>query len=275
MPRKGVPVRVGQRYFREIRTMAEEDRKRTWEAWENEIKPRLKRIREQRQNVSANSELWANALSDEVQDVLRRLREEALGKSFSEGVVARKAANFVREVDRRVWSLFKDQFKRVKGIDPTDDASRLAEIRESIIQENVSYIRSIPEEHHTDIEGVINRGLRRGTSLNDMAHEISRVGHTSISRGRFIARDQLGSVYGDLTRERHQNAGLEKFRWITAADERVRDSHEPLHNKVFSWRDGATNERGETIWPGTDYNCRCIAEIYEPDLEEEEDEGAA
>jgi len=62
---------------------------------------------------------------------------------------------------------------------------------------------------------------------------------------------------------------------VTADDERVRDSHDELHDQVFTWKDGARNERGEQIWPGTDYNCRCIAEPYDEELEKIKEERAA
>lgn len=46
-----------------------------------------------------------------------------------------------------------------------------------------------------------------------------------------------------------------KFRWVTKGDGKVRETHAELDGKVFDWATGANG-----LYPGQDYNCRCIAE---------------
>ena len=131
---------------------------------------------------------------------------------------------------------------------------------ETAVQENVSWIKSIATEYHDRIESIVMQGVRRGQSINDMAGAIADVGDVSIRRARFIARDQMGSLHGDLVKRRQEGLGLTRFRWRSSQDERVRDSHADLDGQVYTWADGARNERGEQIWPGTDYSCRCVPE---------------
>jgi len=101
-----------------------------------------------------------------------------------------------------------------------------------------------------------------------MSSDIADAGDVSLRRARFIARDQTGSLYGDLMNRRFTESGLQRFRWRTSKDERVRDSHEDLEGKVFTWKNG-TVVKGRRIWPGTDYGCRCTPEVIKEDLFEE------
>jgi len=266
-----VPRRLAQRYFREIRQLIEEDKKRTWEAFREEIRPR---VHQHRRMITSNR-LVTNDAMDDINRVLDRLRETAMEETFNEGKVRRIAARFVEALNDRQRRGFAEQVKKLAGFDPTTREPWLQSFMKTAVEENVSHIKSIAREYHEDVETIVRQGVRRGTSINDMAKGISEKGNVGIKKGRFIARDQLGSLHGDLTKTRQRRLGLKKFRWVTSVDERVRDSHASLHDQIFTWKDGARNERGEQIWPGTDYNCRCSAETVVEELEEKKDEYVA
>ncbi len=51
--------------------------------------------------------------------------------------------------------------------------------------------------------------------------------------------------------------------WRTSGDSKVRASHAANNGKVFVW-----GNPPETGHPGEDYNCRCTAEPYAPDVDE-------
>lgn len=80
----------------------------------------------------------------------------------------------------------------------------------------------------------------------------------------FIARDQIGTLAMEITRDRQTAAGIRKFVWLTKRDSRVRDSHRSRHGKTFAWADGADGE-----FPGGPPNCRChAAAVIETPLRE-------
>lgn len=275
--RNRLPRRVAQEYFREIRRLIEEDRRRIWRAFQEEIRPRIheyRRMMEAPATLAANSRLIANDAMDDIDRILDRLRDTAMNVTFDDPKLLRTARRFVEELNQRQRRNFVAQVQRVIGFDPTVNEPWLSSFLNTAVQENVSWIKSIATDYHDKINTIIIQGVRRGISINDMAHDIVHVGDVSLKRGRFIARDQLGSLHGDLTKARQQRLGLKKFRWVTADDERVRDSHEELHDKIFTWEDGARNERGEQIWPGTDYNCRCYAEPVHEELEKVKENAA-
>lgn len=57
----------------------------------------------------------------------------------------------------------------------------------------------------------------------------------SVNRVKFFARDQAGSILGQMTTERHKAMGVSKFKWSTSNDEKVRDSHDKMEEKVFQY----------------------------------------
>lgn len=147
----------------------------------------------------------------------------------------------------------------VRGINPVESEKWLKEYTQSKIAENVSYITNIRDDYSLKIEQVIYRGITDGQSSAEIRDELVKVSGLSKERAAFIARDQTGTILGQLNAKRHQRAGLIAFLWSDSGDERVRDSHHKRHGKIYYYAD-------EPLLPGEDYGCRCVAEP----LDEEE-----
>lgn len=158
---------------------------------------------------------------------------------------------------------------KIKGLRPLQDRGT-DEIVKRSINENVSLIKSIPSEYLKRVEESVYTGLGEGRSTASIGREISEIGGVTERRGQFIARDQLGSVYGNLTAKRQENLGLKKFRWVTSEDERVRDSHRVINGMIFDLETGAYGPKVPAevvgLMPGEDYNCRCTSSIVEEDV---------
>jgi len=75
------------------------------------------------------------------------------------------------------------------------------------------------------------------------------------SRARLIARDQVQKLNSQLSAARQRSIGIERYRWSTAGDERVRESHAAKAGEVFRWDDPPS----DTGHPGQDIQCRCSA----------------
>ena len=121
------------------------------------------------------------------------------------------------------------------------------------VVDNVSFITNIQDEYVEKIEEIIETGVRKGTNPKVIRTQlVERIGMTE-NRAQFVAVDQAGSL-GQMTAQRHQQMGVEKFKWLTSKDERVRESHRELSDKVFSYDDPP-----DVGLPGEDYRCRCVA----------------
>lgn len=134
-------------------------------------------------------------------------------------------------------------------------------------KENVSLIKSIPDQYFSRIERQVTQAAQRGVLGSDLASEIARSYDVTESRAAVIARDQVSKFNSDLNRIRQQAVGVQKYRWSTSNDERVRPSHEEKEGEVFSWDDPPA----DTGHPGEDIQCRCVPiPIFDPKEEAEE-----
>ena len=143
------------------------------------------------------------------------------------------------------------------------------------IQDNVSLITSIPERHFESIEQAVMRQINEGARYTQIENFINNRYEVTRSRARLIARDQTAKVNGQLTARRQANVGIEYFRWVTVHDERVRDTHERLQDRitefgrgVYKWSDPPEGQKGRKIIPGYEFQCRCFAEpLFTDDVE--------
>lgn len=150
----------------------------------------------------------------------------------------------------------------VLSISPLTGDQQLASYMKAKIKENVSYVKDIRDEYSRKITQIIYRGVTNGDSYGDMQQAIRHQAHLSRNRAKFIARDQSGSIYGQMTKARHQAAGINHFQWQTMEDERVRPSHAARQGVIYNY-DTAD------LLPGEDYACRCVADpVFDDELDE-------
>ncbi|CAJ1226644.1 minor capsid protein [Lactiplantibacillus xiangfangensis] len=147
----------------------------------------------------------------------------------------------------------------VLAVNPVAGDAQLQSFVKGKVAENVSYITSIRDDYANKVEQVIYRGVTGGQSYGEMGQAIQHQAHVSRSKASFIARDQSGSIYGQMTKQRHQAAGINKFQWETMEDERVRPSHAAREGVIYDY-DTAD------LLPGEDFNCRCTADpVFDDD----------
>ena len=132
----------------------------------------------------------------------------------------------------------------------------LEDILVATTRENVSLIRSIPEEYFKKIETVVFTNTTQGSKAGSMIKQIQKIGRTTTKRAKLIARDQSSKLNSAISQQRQQNLGIEEYVWRTSGDERVRDNHKSKNGKIFRW-DSPPKDTGH---PGSDIQCRCVAQ---------------
>lgn len=225
--------------------------------------------------VGLKSKLEA-LLADTQQDIAKevmgtRVKVAAL---FNKRVVGRMAKQFVEGISREGKQLMVDEIakaikkpkKKVASINPLKGDKGLNKIATGAIGDNVKLIKSIPKQYFKRVEKSIYNGLTSGKSTAAIAEDLKDIYEITDRRAKFIAIDQLGSINGDIVKQRQENLGLKYFIWLTSEDGKVRPSHAELNEKKFTWEHGAEVD-GEDIWPGTDFRCRCTSEMDVSELE--------
>ena len=128
-----------------------------------------------------------------------------------------------------------------------------------IAAERVSGINDVTKER---MRSLIGNATQEGWSYNRLAKEITgRFDEYSSSRARRIAVFELRDAYEGGQRElveQVQKRGLDmETYWLTAGDDRVRDSHRASQGE--GWQDVGYSFAAGSDRPPTDPGCRCTA----------------
>lgn len=237
-------------YSRDIRKMILELGDETLKQFEKYVVPLLN---VQRQD---SIEYLGVGIFDNIKRMFKVLANKA-SKSFSERRKLSAAKRFVNIVNRFNRHNIAKQLV-VRGIDLAQREPWLETFIVNKIKDNVNYIKNIEEDYRREVEDVVRDGVQEGQSIKQIRESILERVDVAESRAQFLAVDQAGSILGQMTAERHQSIGIEKFEWYDSADERVRKSHKDLNGKIFSYDDPPT-VNGRVVLPGEDYRCRCVA----------------
>lgn len=134
------------------------------------------------------------------------------------------------------------------------------------IQENVSLIRSIPQQYLTDVEGIVMRGFTAGRDLHYISTELQKRYGVTSRRAAFIARDQSSKLSATVTQARRVDLGLFEAQWLhSGAGKHPRPSHVKAGKDKMKYdvRQGALID-GDYILPGVLPGCRCSSKTILP-----------
>ena len=120
--------------------------------------------------------------------------------------------------------------------------------------ENAGLITSIDAQYFDQVRDVIVEAVREGRTTREIAGLLRERYEVSRSRAKFIARDQIAKLNGQITQQRQTALGVLRYKWSTSLDERVRPTHRVLEGKIFAWA-----KPPSVGHPGQDYQCRCVA----------------
>ena len=174
----------------------------------------------------------------------------------------------LERISKLTRKLTIDEWKRVVsktlGVDLIDDyysGDFYRKILEQWVDQNVSLIKSIPQECLSEMQAITQKGFVDGKTITDISKDIRKAYSVSRSKALFIARDQMAKLNSEITQYQQRDAGVNRYIWSTSGDEKVRDSHAALDGKVFSWDAPPVVDKktGRRAHPGEDFQCRCVA----------------
>jgi SPP1 gp7 family putative phage head morphogenesis protein len=119
---------------------------------------------------------------------------------------------------------------------------------------NIRLVENAARAYAQNVRDIFEGPEAFGQRVEDLRAELLKRGDVSLSRADLIARDQTLKLNGQINEIRQRNAGIDRYEWSTSRDERVREEHEALEGRVFSWSDPP-----EPGHPGEDFQCRCVA----------------
>lgn len=134
----------------------------------------------------------------------------------------------------------------------------------ALIAENVSLIKSIPQQYLKDVTGSVMRSITTGKGIVDLIPDLEKYEGITARRAKNIALDQTRKAYNSINRQKLLNNGTKQFEWVHSGGGLYpRESHIEISGKIFSFENieeeqaalgVPENDRG---FPGQPINCRC------------------
>lgn len=165
----------------------------------------------------------------------------------------------VEAADKRAWHAASRKIGL--GLRSEIDSSPVgAAMRESMARQ-VTLITSLPTKAAEQVHQLTLAGISESRRASSLADDIAKLGDMTRSRALLIARTEVRRTGTELTKARALSVGSTTFKWHTAGDTDVRESHKKLNGQVFRWDDPPiTDPPDHRALPGCIWNCRCWAE---------------
>jgi SPP1 gp7 family putative phage head morphogenesis protein len=215
--------------------------------------PRLLRSAQETRGIRADEDEARTA-----RDAIERARlavEQLANQTAIEGAAERAA----RQTSIHHRTQLSRQTKAALGVELVTMDARVPAMLKHFVAENVALIRSLAARPVDEIEKLVTRAFTEGLRYEDVAAEIHRRYEIAERHARLIARDQIGKLNAQITMARHREIGIQRFRWRTMRDGKVRRKHAVRDGKVYRYDDPHPQ-------PGVEVCCRCYPEPVFDDL---------
>lgn len=175
-------------------------------------------------------------------------------------------AGIFDEMDQQ---LFKD-FRTI-GVTPELTQQIRQNLTEDYNRNQNLNIRNWSDEQTNRMRDVVSRALVKGVNKKSLIEMFVSEWGVTQNKANFLARQETSLFLSKLRRERSLEVGINKYRWSTSQDERVRpatpaavrsgENHRRLHGKIFEYGNPpiVNVKTGRRAEPGEDFNCRCVA----------------
>jgi SPP1 gp7 family putative phage head morphogenesis protein len=137
----------------------------------------------------------------------------------------------------------------------------MRDVMAATIAENTALIKSIPQEFHTQVEGLVMRSVTVGRDLSILSKELQKRFDVPRRRAELISRDQNNKMTASFTRVRYLELGIKEAIWLHSSGGKTpRPTHVKNSGKRYDvekgWYDPAVKK---FIHPGELVNCRCVS----------------
>lgn len=144
---------------------------------------------------------------------------------------------------------------------------RMVSAYRAVVAENVSLIRSIPQQFRKDVESAVWQTVMRGGSMSELSSSLREKYGVTYRRAALIARDQVAKSKAVMENARRAELGITEAVWQhSSAGKEPRPTHVAMNGKRFKIADGMYDSaEGKNVQPGELINCRCTSRAVIPD----------
>ena len=200
----------------------------------------------------------------EMQKVMRKLAKR-WNKNFDEA--SKKLADYFSiAIANRADGALKDILKKSGFSVEFKMTDEMNDVMQATIGEQVGLIRSIAQQHLSEVEGLVMRSVSQGRNLKYLSDEMQKRYGVTKRRAALIARDQNNKATANIVRVRQKSIGATQAIWVHSHGGKTpRPSHlKAGQDKLIYDIDKGAYLDGKWVWPGTEINCRCVSKTIVP-----------
>lgn len=201
---------------------------------------------------------------------------------FTPSNIDEKAGDFFREVSdfssRKMDDFAEKTVGRTIGYIPNQ-----SKLRDDFVNNFVANCKSAAEDQKKEIAAAVYKHrMFPNEDSGSLVKEINTINTKyTKNKSKFIARNETGNLNGAIQRTQMEGAGFRYYKWMCMLDGVTRDTHRSMNGLVCDWNDDTVySDDGGKTWkkrtgsmfigqPGQDYNCRCTAIPFDPELEDD------
>lgn len=195
----------------------------------------------------------------EIRNEVRRLARR-WERNFDDGA-PKLAKWFARSAQSRSDAVLKKILRDAGFSVKFQRTPAMRDATEAIVAENVSLIKSIASQFHTEVEGMVMRSVVAGRDLSELVSDLQHRFGVTRRRAELIGRDQNNKATSAFRRIRETDLGIEEGVWLHShAGKEPRPTHVKQSGNKFNLREGWHDpdpKVDRNIWPGELINCRC------------------
>lgn len=176
-----------------------------------------------------------------------------------------RAKWFAEQTERASTKQVKDMLKNIGFTVQFKTTQYVNNILQASMLDNVDLIKSIPQEMHKKVLGIVGRGIQSGGDQMYIKEEIQKQFGVTERRARFIAKDQTMKAQSSISIARSWEAGITHGFWMhRSGSKKPRPTHMAMNGKRFEITEGLYDSAVQrNVLPGMEPGCRCT---YRPDL---------
>jgi len=194
-----------------------------------------------------------------VEDTLKGTKYQKDGRNFILSLIKNVlfgANKLFDELNIDHTGKWKDAVKKGMGIDlgaviEYSDSKRILSLT---AKQNAALIKDIAESTVNKISALTSRHQLEGGNIKAFRADLEKIFNFSKNRAKLVAQDQMAKLNATLTRNRHEQAGIRRYRWRSVGGIRVRPLNREHNGNIYRYDKGASDGN-----PGQPIRCRCVA----------------
>mgnify|MGYP000124450678 CR=1 FL=1 len=208
------------------------------------------------ESISSQARIALNELNKKYIDLY-----SAEAKRLSQNLITKTNRYANWQFTKALKEMLGDKAKGF-GLSGSAISPEKSEIMKALLFENVSLIKSIPQEYFKQITGAVARSIENGEGIRWLGKQLREYGAKTERRAQLIAQDQTRKAYNTINLRNFQDNNIRKFKWLHSGGSRDPRAYHKyvLDGNIYDIDDPPVIDpkTGEKGFPGQLPYCRCV-----------------